>query len=305
MHSTTNSVLLVHHAASRGHRHCPNSLGALHHCLRAKARVVELDIVPLVNVDFALLHDERLEKATSGQGVASAITAAQLQQLYYVCQSTASKEPVGLLSQALSRVSEYPLLKELQLDLKPYVPLTATVLNDLLQLIAPIREKIRVISMADWALRRLRSLDSGLLLGFDPLLYLDVRTEIIDPSSLQGVPPFRQGAYGYWDDHPLSARRWGSTADYLAARAEALYIQVPADTLWSIRASLLSDALNEGFDWIAYLHDRGSQVSAWTLDADQLGDLAIAQHLASAQIDRIVTNNAPLFAAALDGPAEF
>ena len=41
------------------------------------------------------------------------------------------------------------------------------------------------------------------------------------------VPPLRQGAYGYWDDHPLAIRRWGEKADYLAARAEALWAQAP------------------------------------------------------------------------------
>ena len=111
-----------------------------------------------------------------------------------------------------------------------------------------------------------------------------------------GIPPFRQGAYGYWDDHPLASRRWGSTAEYLAARAEALYAQVPPGMIWYIHAWLLGKALDDGFDWTGYLHTCGAQVDAWTLDAHRPEHVALARRLIAQGIDRITTNKAPALA---------
>lgn len=300
--NTVTTTLLVHHAANRGHGHPPNSLRSLRACLEAGARAVEVDITPLAGGDFALLHDGRLEKATNGTGHAFATTAGQVRRLRYAWQSIPTDEPVSLLSQAVSLTRGYPHLQELQLDLKPHVPLTNSRLNDLLRELDPLKSQIRVTSIADWTLRRLRSLDADLPLGFDPLLYLDVETE---RERDEGVPPFRVGTYGYLDDHPLSSRLWGATTDYLAARAEALWAQAPAGATWYINASLLARTLDDGFDWIATLHARAAQVAAWTLDTDQPGHLELARRLVTAGVDRITTNDAPRLADSLNGSVEF
>jgi glycerophosphoryl diester phosphodiesterase len=117
-------------------------------------------------------------------------------------------------------------------------------------------------------------------------------------------PPFGLGAYGYWDDHPLASRRWGETADYLAARAEALRAQAPSGAIWYIRAKLLTSALAEGFDWIADLHGRGAQVDAWTLSPDSPADVELARQLVAAGVDRITTDNAPDLARKLSAYAQ-
>jgi glycerophosphoryl diester phosphodiesterase len=57
--------------------------------------------------------------------------------------------------------------------------------------------------------------------------------------------------------------------------------------------------LADGFDWIAFLHGRGAQVAAWTLDPDQPHQLHLARTLVAAGVDRITTNDAPAMAAAL------
>jgi len=287
-------ILLVHHAASRGHDHPPGSLRGLRACLEAGARVVEVDATPLADGDFALLHEGKLERATDGVGDVFAVTADQVRRQRYTWQGVVTDEPVGLLSQAVALVRAYPHLQELQLDLKPHAPLTGAVLQDLLRQIEPVKGQIRVTSVADWALRRLRGLDRDISLGVDPLLYLDVET-----GEERHAPPFRVGAYGYRDDHPLSARVWGAPADYLSARAEALWVQAPAGAVWYIRASILDQILDHGFDWIAYLHARGAEVDAWTLDAGKPGHIERARRLAAAGIDRITTNDAPRLAAAL------
>jgi glycerophosphoryl diester phosphodiesterase len=114
-----------------------------------------------------------------------------------------------------------------------------------------------------------------------------VETEQARPA---GVPPFRVGSYGYRDDHPLASERWGTDAAYFAARAEALLMQAPAGAMWYLRAALLWDVLQSGFDWIAFLHQNGSRAAAWTLDAGQPEHETMAARLAEAGIDAITTN---------------
>jgi glycerophosphoryl diester phosphodiesterase len=283
-------ILLVHHSANRDHSHPRGSLPALQACLQAGALAVEVDIAVLADGQFALLHGPLLEDETTGRGPVAALTAAEVTALQHVRDGQASGVPVGLLSQALDLLAASPGQVELQLDLKPDAYASGDVLRRLAASLEPARDRVRVTSPSDWALRRLRALDPGLALGFDPLLYLepDMGGER-DPSA----PPFRRGAYGYWDDHPLASRRWGPTATYLAARAEALWAQAPAGAIWYIRAGLLAQALDEGFDWIAYLHEHSVEVDAWTLDPGKPERLALARRLAAAGVDRMTTNEAP------------
>ncbi len=284
--------LLIHHAAHRGLRHPPSSLSGLADCLAAGAQIVEVDITPLAGGDFALLHDGLLETVSDGRGPVAAARGEQVRGLRLRWREALTDEPVGLLSHALALVAAQPGLVELQLDLKPHAPLTDDVLRGLVRLVAPVKWQVRVTSVADWAIRRLAALDRELALGFDPLLYLDVERD--DPDT----PPLRMGAYGYLDDHPLAQRRWGAPADYLAARADALWAQAPVG-VWYIRAAMLARGLDEGFDWIAWLHERGAQVVAWTLDADRPHQLDLARQMAALGVDRITTNDAPALAAAL------
>jgi glycerophosphoryl diester phosphodiesterase len=297
--TATVGPLLIHHAANRGYDYPPNSLAGLRNCLEAGARVVEVDINPLRDSDFALLHDGLLEKRTDGIGSVYDTTTDQMRSMRYTHRGIVTGECVALLSEAVSLIQDYDHFQELQLDLKANVPLTDAILSCLLQIVEPVKQRVRVTSGADWALRRLRALDADLPLGFDPLRYLEAKSPGDD------VPPFRLGAYGYWDDHPLATRRWGTSADYLAARAEALWVQAPSNAVWYIRALLLSRALDDGFDWIAYLHAQSAPVAAWTLDTEKAGHLELARQLIAAGIDRITTNDAPRLAAALDGAAQF
>jgi glycerophosphoryl diester phosphodiesterase len=232
----------------------------------------------------------------------SAYTAEQLRALRYIWQDEVTGAPVGLFSQAIDLLRQHPYPIELQLDLKPDVFLSNTVLSRLVVDLQPIKDRVRVTSPSDWALRRLHAIDPDLALGFDPLLYLELDS---GEERHPGLPPIRLGAYGYRDDHPVGSQRWGSTADYLAARAEALWIQAPPDAIWYINARLLTRALDDGFDWIADLHHRGAQVTAWTLDPDRPEKVAMAQRLAALGVDRITTNDAPALAQVLDADVAY
>ena len=194
---------------------------------------------------------------------------------------------LGTLSQAVALLQDYPIDGFLQLDLKPYAPLTSASLQNLVKWIKPVQDKIMVSSVADWAVRLLHKIAPNLRLGFDPLLYLDLVDE--EPRE-EGVPPFRAGAFGYLDDHPLAVQRWGKLDEYFAARAETLLQQVPAGITWFINAQLLDEALEAGFDWVSYLHQQGSSVDAWTIDLNR-SDLA--WKLAKTGVDFITTNQLP------------
>jgi glycerophosphoryl diester phosphodiesterase len=114
----------------------------------------------------------------------------------------------------------------------------------------------------------------------------------------------RTGAYGYLDDHPLAADRWGTAHEYLAARTEVLWGQAPV-AMWYVRATLLARMWADGFDWIAELHRRGAQVTAWTLNPDLPHHLGLAAELIERGVDRITTDDAGRLARALGGTVVF
>lgn len=289
--------LLIHHGANREHLHPAGSLAALEACLGAGALAVELDILPLADGAWALLHDDDLAKGTDGQGLATALTREQLRRLRYRQPGRRQDEPVGLLDKAIACAAASSTLQELQLDLKPFGRPSVEALCGLAEAVQPLGERVRITSGADWLLRLLERLAPGLPLGFDPLLYLDLPR---DPAEDDG-PPFRLGAYGLRDDHPLAMKRWGSAADYLALRLEALLCQAPPRAVWYVDADLLAYCLDQGRDWIAALHAEGCEVDAWTLDPDRPERLALARRLLASGVDRITTNQAPRLAALLGG----
>lgn len=271
---------LILHAANLDHQLPSGSLAGLELSLKAGINRIEVDVIPMKDGDFALLHDSKLENVSEVSGQAAEQTAAFIQQVKY----KDSNDNIGTLSQAVALLEKFPIDGFLQLDLKPYAPLTPTCLGNLVNWIKPIQHSIMVSSVADWAIRVLHKIAPDLLLGFDPLLYLDlVRKEPRE----EGIPPFREGAFGYLDDHPLAVQRWGKLSEYFEARAETLIQQVPAGTTWFINAQLLDEAINAGFNWIEYLQHSGNTVDAWTLDMDRID---LASRMAESGVDYLTTN---------------
>ncbi len=141
-------MLLIHHAAHRGFRYPPSSLSGLADCLAAGAQIVEMDITPLADGDFALVHDSTLETASDGQGPVAAATAAQVAGLHLRWRGALTGEPVGLLSQAVELLAGHGATQELQLDLKPHAPLTDAVLERLLLRVEPVKRRVRTRATA-------------------------------------------------------------------------------------------------------------------------------------------------------------
>lgn len=271
---------LILHAANLDHQMPPGSLTGLEISLKAGINRIEVDVIPMKDGDFALLHDPKLENVSETSRQVVDQTAAFIQKLKY----KDSTHNIGTLSQAVALLQEYPIDGFLQLDLKPYAPLTPTSLRSLVNWIKPVQHSVMVSSVADWAVRVLNKIAPDLLLGFDPLLYLDLVQK--EPRE-EGIPPFRLGAFGYLDDHPLAVQRWGKLSEYFEARAETLLQQVPSGITWFINAQLLDEAMNAGFHWIKYLQEAGNTVDAWTLDMDR-SDLAM--RMKESGVDYLTTN---------------
>ena len=271
---------LILHGANLDHSLPFSSLANLELSLQKGIPRIEVDVFPLKDGDFAMLHDPDLSHISHNSGSALDLAAGQIQAIQY----KDSSELLGTLSQTVALMEQYPVQDFLQLDLKPYAPLTLTSLKNLVKLVQPVHNKIMISSIADWAVRLLHKISPDLRLGFDPLLYLDL---VEDEPREAGVPPFRVGAYGYLDDHPLAARKWGSLEQYFEARAEALIQQVPGGSTWFVNARLLYESLQAGFDWIEFLHNSGYSVDAWTLDLDQV---ELATKLAKIGVDYITSN---------------
>ncbi len=285
--SPNRTIYLIHHAAHGNHTEPAGSLAALAHCLASGAAMIEIDVLPLSDGSFALLHERNLGAETSGAGDAVRAKREEVAKLTYKSNGAITTEKIGFLEDAIALLKDHPQTQRLQLDLKPYLPLSGEILKNFIDLIEPVLDRVQVTTVADWVVRGLSQGVPELSLGFDPLLYLDL---VEDEPRPEGIPPFRRGAYGLLDDHPLAAYRWGSLGEYFAARAEGLWTQAQPAREWFIRAEVLEMAQKAGFDWIDFLHAHGCTVDAWTIDVEQPALLQSAQYLVEQGVDDLTTD---------------
>jgi glycerophosphoryl diester phosphodiesterase len=291
-------VLLKYHKFNSGRsERPPNSLSALDELLGAELAVIEFDVGLLAGGAFALLHDARLERETTGVGPLRAITASQLKALAL----RGSSEPPSTLAEVAARLRSYPRPLKVQVDLKEVLPLELTEARGLLQALEPLRENasLRVVvgCLADWNLRLLRRLDPHLLVGLDPAFYLHAPTP-----TLQLPLPTRLNAYGYVDDHPLGYRRALPVARYLEDRLDSLLYQLPGAVEVYLHKGFVAQALEDGFNPIDHLHRQaGSFVDVWTINGDDPGAAQDLRMALEAGADQITTDTAAALPEILDG----
>ena len=259
-------VLLKYHRLLSGlHPYPPNSIAALRRVLADGAEAVEFDVGRTRDEKFVLIHDTDLECETSGRGPLRGVTEAQFKAL----RLRGSDEPAATLADVVAVLREVDRPVKVQVDLKEAAPMSAEIAGTLLRAIAPIRHQSRVSvvvgSMGDWNLRLFRRLDPDLAVGLDSGYYLDA------PVDGGAGLPTRLNAYGYVDDHPLGRRRLVPTRMYLEDRLGTLLNVVPGAREVYIRKELLLQALADGVNPIAFIHDRspGVLVDVWTLHADE------------------------------------
>jgi glycerophosphoryl diester phosphodiesterase len=269
----------------------PNSLEAVQACLEADAAFIEVDITALREGDYLLVHDPELESETTGQGEVGKCTPEQARDLFLKLPETgeATSFRPALLSDVVRALLDVPNGARLQLDFKNVLPFADDEpLRRLVNLIKPLGDRVIVSTGADWQLRRLRKLADWLELGFDVHFYIDWRQtgEPIDPR----IPPFKLGAYGYWDDHLVAVQRFWPTADYLAERCEIMARELPGVSTFYIDHKLIAQSLDDGFNWAEALHTFNIRLDAWTMDVTNLVAVANAPRLLAAGVDQFTTN---------------
>lgn len=262
-----NVLLKYHRLLSGRHPHPPNSAAALRRVLADGAEAVEFDVGLTRDEKFVLIHDTDLESETSGRGPLRAVTEAQFKTL----RLRGSDERAATLADVVEILRQVERPVKVQVDLKETAPISPEIAAELLRTITAIRNQSRawmlIGSMGDWNLRLLRRLDPNLAVGLDFGSYLDV------PADGAAELPKRINAYGYADDHPLGQRRLMPIRAYLENRLEVLLNLVPGAREVYVRKEFLLQALADGVNPIAFIHDRrpGTLVDVWTLHADEPG----------------------------------
>ena len=294
-----SELIVTHHKANTDNSPYPaNSFEAVRASLEAGAAWIELDLQALQNGDYLILHDDDLAHTSSGTGKASTTSSDALGDLFIKKDEQITPYRVPRLSELVRLFQDFGNNTRLQLDFKNFYPFpTDEPLQRLLDLIAPIKERVLVSSPSDWQLRKLKRLSPELNVGFDIMLHFDLR----DPSWKypDHAPPYRQGAYGYHDDYMLSAMKIWSVRDYLQDRAEMLIHQVPDVRALFISHRTLIHSLDDGFNWMDSARHYGIDIAVWTVDVDNHYSMGNARRLKSAGFNHFISNTPLALAEAL------
>jgi glycerophosphoryl diester phosphodiesterase len=290
-------VLLKYHQLLSGSgAHPPNSLSALREVLAGGAEVIEFDVHAIADGGYLLLHDDTLDRETTGTGKVARSTTASLSAL----RLRGSDETPALLADVVPLLAAHRRPLKVQVDLKDAFPLSAEQAGGFLRAIAPLSANthlsVVVGCQGDWNLRTLRRLDPSLAVGLDILLYLDV------PSPEFPRLPLRVNVYGYLDDHPLGFAPTLPASDYLVDRLESVCTLVPGVREVYLRAEFIRKAIADGVNPIEVVRRQlgaAIVVDAWTLNADHPRAAEMLHSLLRAGVDQITTDTAPQLAALL------
>jgi glycerophosphoryl diester phosphodiesterase len=269
-------------------RHPPNSLTALQEVIAEGAEAIEFDVHALNGGDYLFVHDETLDRETTGSGPVAAHTAREAKSL----RLRGSDEPPALLSEAVVLLRDVARTMKVQVDLKDQYPFGDDQARRLLRALEPLRTnpRLRVVvgCLADWNLRTLRRIDSTLLLGLDFAWYLDA---VVDEFPRL---PVRENVYGYLDDHPLGFRRVMPVRDYLEDRVSALcgLVHGPAEVY--LRKEFIQQAIADGCNPVQIVRRELGEivVDGWTLNAGGRDAEIHLMAMLEAGVDQITTDTA-------------
>jgi glycerophosphoryl diester phosphodiesterase len=286
---STGARGLVCHTAVYSGDHPRNSLAGIAECIARGVGRIEIDIHSLDGADYAVYHERRLEAETTARGPIGGATPDDVRAARF---SAHPDERLPLLSDVVEMSRDRDV--ELQLDLKDWRLVADERIDVLARIAAPMLDRVIVSTGQDWNLLRLHERHPDVPIGFDPGLYFDHAIE-----GTEVYLPRNMGAYGYRDDNPLAFGRTEPVVDYLRQRFEMLALQVPAAREYFLSYRLVLQMLADGFDVAAWLHGRGIDANIWTLDYRNDESLGVLERLRAIGIDRITTNTAPAWEAAL------
>jgi glycerophosphoryl diester phosphodiesterase len=277
------SVGLTCHMAVLSGRFRRNGRDAIAECFEANAGRLEVDIHSLDGPDYIVSHERRLERETTGSGSIGDTTPDDVRALHYL-DDAGDRPP--LLSELIAMAAGS--VTQIQLDLKDWRAMPADRIATLLEVIAPVHDRIMITTGQDWNINRLHAADPALALGFDPGRYIDHGGE-----TGAAFLPRNLGAYGYRDDHPLAVGRTETAPVYLYERMTALVAQAPSAREHFLDYHLILQMLDDGFNVASWLHERGLELTAWTVDYGGDDSVGVVERLIDAGVDRITTNTIP------------
>src|SRR5262249_54820607 len=123
--------------------HPENSFPAIAECYRAAVARAEIDLHPLRDVDFLVVHDAELEGATTGTGPVVALTRREAQSLRLRAAGAGpSSERPPLLSEVVALIHTLTAPTLLELDLVTAQPLARTRAEELARLLEPVKGRV-------------------------------------------------------------------------------------------------------------------------------------------------------------------
>lgn len=224
---------------------------------------LEVDLQPHGGeAGFAVLHDDTLERETTGAGAVAGTDATALSALALRGPGgAASAERVLLLDGlcALIRAGTAHPGVRVQLDLKASADqLTASHIWSFARAVSPVAGHMILSGGDASAVARLAAAVPGLATGFDPC-----------------------------DDHTPQRIAGGADIDEFAASALAA---APAAAMIYLDYRAVLAALDRGRDLVAMFQQAGREVDAWTLNASDPGAAHALQRLLSLGVDQITTD---------------
>ncbi|WP_417245875.1 glycerophosphodiester phosphodiesterase [Celeribacter sp.] len=231
---------------------------------------VEIDIVRHASGGFAVLHDETLDRATTGTGPVSEATEAQLRCLVRRDnEGLATETPIALLKDLCLKLSEIRIGDGalLQLDLKETLEtLTEADIHAFAQCVAPVQRHLILSGGDAKAITLLTQALPDMLVGHDPCHF-----------------GMREALAASGDDAGFVARALTE-----AGRAELIYLDI----------KLILDALGREFDMIAAFNAEGRRIDAYTVQSITPKTVELCQRLMGLGVDQITTDDPEeLFAA--------
>ncbi|WP_226629035.1 glycerophosphodiester phosphodiesterase [Alloyangia pacifica] len=231
---------------------------------------VEIDLRRHAGGGFAVLHDETLDRGTTGRGPVALASAETLRALHHRANDgTATDVPVALLGDLCRDLAAAPIGEGalLQLDLKEdSSTLTNSDIDAFARDVAPVQRHVILSGGDARAVRRLAAALPQMQTGHDPC-HFGAREAL----ELSG------------DDSGFVARALAE-----AGTARMIYLDI----------RLIMDALSRGFDMIAAFHAAGRRIDAYTVQGVSPDTVDLCRRLMALGIDQITTDDPEgLFAA--------
>ena len=210
---------------------------------------------------FAVLHDGRLDRETSGSGLVAAVGMVELRGLTMRTPEGAITEEAVLLLDDLAALAGQSAAADalVQLDLKEdAAAITPAIVARFGRLLGPVAGRF-ILSGGDWdAVSRLAAAVPGLAAGYDPC-----GEDTID--------------------------RLASKADFDGFVAAALAAAPRASTIY-LHYPIVLKAASIGHDIVGAFHDADRLIDAYTLNTTHDGAARTLRQLVALEVDQITTD---------------